>query len=47
MPRWSSNLPTMSSAERSMHTRNALLDSAKKVFGIIGYARTSHADIAA
>jgi AcrR family transcriptional regulator len=37
----------MSSAERSIQTRNALLDAAKKIFGIIGYARTSHADIAA
>jgi AcrR family transcriptional regulator len=37
----------MGSAERSMQTRNALLDAAKRIFGDLGYARTSHADIAA
>jgi AcrR family transcriptional regulator len=37
----------MASAERSLHTRNALLDAAKRIFGEIGYAKTSHADIAA
>ncbi len=30
-----------------MQTRNALLDAAKRIFGDLGYARTSHADIAA
>jgi len=30
-----------------MQTRNTLLDSAKRLFGDFGYARTSHADIAA
>jgi len=37
----------MSSAERSLQTRNALLDAAKSIFSELGYARTSHADIAA
>jgi AcrR family transcriptional regulator len=37
----------MSSAERSLQTRNALLDAAKRIFSDVGYARTSHADIAA
>ncbi len=37
----------MASVDRSLQTRNALLDAAKKIFGEIGYARTSHADIAA
>ena len=37
----------MGSAERSIQTRNALLDAAKKLFADTGYARTSHADIAA
>lgn len=37
----------MGSAERSLRTRNALLDAAKVIFAESGYARTSHADIAA
>lgn len=37
----------MGSAERSIHTRNTLLDAAKTIFSDLGYARTSHADIAA
>jgi len=37
----------MSSAERSLQTRNTLLDTAKRIFSELGYARTSHADIAA
>jgi len=37
----------MGSAERSIQTRNALLDAAKRIFSDLGYARTSHADIAA
>lgn len=37
----------MASADRSLSTRNALLDAAKRIFGDVGYARTSHADIAA
>ena len=36
----------MSSADRSLQTRSALLDGAKRLFGDFGYARTSHADIA-
>jgi AcrR family transcriptional regulator len=37
----------MASADRSLSTRNGLLDAAKRIFGDLGYARTSHADIAA
>jgi AcrR family transcriptional regulator len=37
----------MNSADRSGRTRDALLDAAKRLFGELGYARTSHADIAA
>ncbi len=37
----------MGSAERSLQTRNILLDAAKSIFADLGYARTSHADIAA
>jgi AcrR family transcriptional regulator len=37
----------MGAAERSIRTRNALLDAAKAIFAESGYARTSHADIAA
>ena len=33
--------------DRSLATRNALLDAAKRIFSEVGYARTSHADIAA
>ena len=33
--------------DRSQATRNALLDAAKRIFSDVGYARTSHADIAA
>lgn len=36
----------MSSVDRSLQTRSALLDGAKRLFGDFGYARTSHADIA-
>ncbi len=37
----------MGAAERSLQTRNTLLDAAKSIFADLGYARTSHADIAA
>lgn len=37
----------MGSADRSLRTRSALLDAAKVIFAETGYARTSHADIAA
>jgi AcrR family transcriptional regulator len=37
----------MASADRSLQTRSALLDGAKRLFSDFGYARTSHADIAA
>lgn len=37
----------MAPVDRSARTRNALLDAAKTIFGETGYARTSHADIAA
>lgn len=37
----------MATADRSLQTRHALLDAAKRIFADIGYARTSHADIAA
>ena len=37
----------MGSAQRSLQTRNTLLDAAKALFADLGYARTSHADIAA
>ena len=37
----------MGSAERSRQTRTALLDAAKVIFAETGFARTSHADIAA
>lgn len=37
----------MGTVDRSLNTRNALLDAAKRIFSDIGYARTSHADIAA
>lgn len=37
----------MATEDRSLQTRDALLDAAKRIFSDLGYARTSHADISA